>query len=68
VTSPEGSRLIDLQLGPVARAFVAAGSKQAIARVNQLEARHGAAWPDLWWREVASGSSALTEIQEHIAA
>jgi type IV secretion system protein VirB4 len=51
VVSPSGSRLIDLQLGPIALAFVAAGSKEQIARVNALEAEYGNAWPAVWLRE-----------------
>lgn len=51
VVQPDGCRLIDLQLGPKALAFAGAGSKQAIARVNELEARHGADWPAVWLGE-----------------
>jgi type IV secretion/conjugal transfer VirB4 family ATPase len=51
VVSPEGCRLIDLQLGPIALAFVAAGSKEQIARVNSLAATHGENWPRVWLRE-----------------
>ena len=51
VTSPDGCRLIDLQLGPCALAFVAAGSKEQIARVNALSAEYGNAWPSVWLRE-----------------
>jgi type IV secretion system protein VirB4 len=51
VVSPEGCRLIDLQLGPVALAFVGAGSKGDIARINALVAQHGSDWPRHWLRE-----------------
>jgi type IV secretion system protein VirB4 len=51
VVSPEGCRLIDLQLGPMALSFVAAGSKEDITRVNALSARHGVGWPDVWLKE-----------------
>jgi type IV secretion/conjugal transfer VirB4 family ATPase len=51
VVSPEGCRLIDLQLGPVALSFVAAGSKEDIARVNALCAKFGDEWPHVWLRE-----------------
>ena len=51
VVSPDGCRLIDLQLGPIALAFVAAGSKEQIARVNSLVDAHGEDWPRVWLRE-----------------
>ena len=51
VVSPSGSRLIDLQLGPVALAFVGAGSKEEIAHVNRLSAEHGDGWPEVWLKE-----------------
>lgn len=51
VTQPDGCRLVDLQLGPKALAFAGAGSKPAIARINELEARHGADWPAVWLEE-----------------
>jgi type IV secretory pathway VirB4 component len=43
VVSPDGCRLIDLRLGPIALAFVDAGSKEQIARVNTLALAHGEA-------------------------
>ena len=51
VVSPEGCRLIDLQLGPIALSFVGAGSKEDIARINALEAEYGNRWPMLWLRD-----------------
>ena len=43
VTGPSGCRLIDLQLGPIARAFAAAGSKEQIAQIaRQLLSAIGA--------------------------
>lgn len=48
VVQPEGCRLINLQLGPVALAFVAAGSKEDIGQVGRLVAEHGAGWQRAW--------------------
>jgi type IV secretion system protein VirB4 len=54
VVSPEGCRLIDLQLGPIALSFVAAGSKEQIARVNALARQHGENWPLIWLHETGA--------------
>ncbi|HBL26511.1 MAG TPA: hypothetical protein DD490_06730 [Acidobacteria bacterium] len=48
VLSPEGRRLIDLTLGPVALSFVGAASKPDLATIRQLQAAHGEAWPTHW--------------------
>lgn len=45
VVSPEGRRLIDLALGPVALAFVGASDRATLARVRAAVAAHGADWP-----------------------
>jgi type IV secretion system protein VirB4 len=49
--SPEGRRLFELGLGPVARAFVAVSDKETLAHLRQLKARHGARWPAVWLEE-----------------
>lgn len=46
--SPEGRRLIELNLGPVALSFVGAGGKADLARVQQLIDAHGDDWPAQW--------------------
>jgi type IV secretion/conjugal transfer VirB4 family ATPase len=46
--STEGRRLFDLNLGPVALAFVGASSKEDLAAVRDLERIHGIAWPLRW--------------------
>lgn len=52
VRSPLGSRVVKLQLGPVARAFVglpAGLGPDAVRReVADLERAHGLAWPSAW--------------------
>ena len=51
LVSPEGRRLFDLGLGPVALAFAGATSPDDIARVRQLERVHGGEWPFAWLNE-----------------
>lgn len=48
VVSPEGRRLIDLTLGPIALSFVGAASKTDLAAIRQLQLAHGDAWPSHW--------------------
>lgn len=51
VFSPAGRRLISLNLGPIALAFAGASSKEALARVDELERVHGAEWWRPWLAE-----------------
>ena len=51
VTSPEGNRLIDLNLGPLALSFVGASGKEDVERIRALAASHGADWPEHWLQE-----------------
>lgn len=44
LTSPEGSRLLDLKLGPLALAFTTASSPEKVQLVGELHRRFGAAW------------------------
>jgi type IV secretion system protein VirB4 len=46
--SPVGRRLFELGLGPVALSFVGAGSKEDIARINDLRTEHGDEWVHHW--------------------
>ncbi|MBM3095885.1 VirB4 family type IV secretion/conjugal transfer ATPase [Ensifer sp. T173] len=48
VASPEGRRLFDMTLGPVALSFVGATGKDDLARVRALETQHVAEWPLHW--------------------
>jgi type IV secretion system protein VirB4 len=48
VTSPDGRRLFDMTLGPVALSFVGASGKADLAQVRALETQHGAEWPFYW--------------------
>ena len=49
--SPEGRRLFDLGLGPLALSFVAVSDKERLAYLSQLKAQHGCEWPLVWLKE-----------------
>jgi type IV secretion system protein TrbE len=49
--SPEGRRLFDLGLGPVALSFVGVSDKDTLARLRAEVARHGPEWPFIWMSE-----------------
>jgi type IV secretory pathway VirB4 component len=51
LVSPEGRRLFDLGLGPVALAFAGATSPDDISRIRQLERVHSGQWPFAWLEE-----------------
>lgn len=51
LTSPEGRRMFQLNLGPIALAFVATSSREDVAAVRKLIASHGPAWPEVWLAE-----------------
>lgn len=68
LTSPEGHRLFTLELGPVARAFVAVSDKEQVARVRALAASYGPAWPMAWLQERnVNVSPYLNEVVRHAA-
>ena len=50
VASPEGRRLFNMALGPVALSFVGASGKQDLAQIRTLHRTHGAAWVVEWLR------------------
>jgi type IV secretion system protein VirB4 len=47
-TSPQGRRLFELKLGPLALAFAGVSSREDIARIRALIAERGEAWPEAW--------------------
>ncbi len=49
--SPEGRRQFELGLGPIALAFAGVSSKEQIAAIKALKARHSEAWPSLWLKQ-----------------
>jgi type IV secretion/conjugal transfer VirB4 family ATPase len=51
VVSPEGRRLFDMALGPVALSFVGASGKEDIKRIHALHLEHGASWPLHWLQQ-----------------
>ncbi len=50
-TSPAGRRQIDLDLGPLALAFLGASDKDSLHRIRQLHREHDSLWPSFWLRE-----------------
>ena len=50
VTSPDGKRMISLELGQVALSFLAASNDRDRASVDQLMQQEGSHWPAAWLR------------------
>jgi type IV secretion system protein VirB4 len=48
VATPEGRRLFDMALGPVALSFVGASGKDDLKRIRMLRSNHGREWPIRW--------------------
>lgn len=48
VTSSEGRRLIELNLGPLALSFLGISDKKSLAEIDRLEQEHGTDWPRAW--------------------
>jgi type IV secretion system protein VirB4 len=58
--SPQGYRLFDLGLGPVALAFVGASGKDDLTAIRRLEKTLGADWPAEWlWQRGQRNAAAL---------
>ena len=51
VASPEGRRLFDMSLGPVALSFVGASGKEELKRIRALHSDYGADWPLHWLQQ-----------------
>jgi len=51
VASPEGRRLFNMALGPIALSFGGASSKEDLKRIRALHSEHGAAWPLHWLQQ-----------------
>jgi len=49
-TSPDGRRLFDLGLGPIALSFLGAQSAESLATIRTLVARDPQTWPAVWLR------------------
>ncbi|ODT74403.1 MAG: conjugal transfer protein TrbE [Pelagibacterium sp. SCN 64-44] len=57
VASPEGRRLFDMALGPVALSFAGASGKEDLKRIEQLHEMLGADWPIQWLKERGIGNA-----------
>jgi type IV secretion system protein VirB4 len=51
VVSPDGRRLFDMALGPLALSFVGASGRDDLARITALSRQFGSDWPDHWLAE-----------------
>lgn len=51
LVSPEGCRLFDLGLGPIALSFVGVSGRADVAHIRRIAAREPERWPYLWLRE-----------------
>ena len=49
--SPEGRRLFDLNLGPVALSFAAVSDKKTLAHLRELKTIYAEKWPYIWLQE-----------------
>ncbi len=59
VASPEGRRLFDMALGPVALSFAGASGKGDLKRIRQLREMVGENWPVEWLRERGVGNAEM---------
>jgi type IV secretion system protein VirB4 len=59
LVSPEGRRLFDLGLGPIALSFAGISSKEQIAHLDRLAQREGERWPFVWLEEQGVDYAAL---------
>lgn len=49
--SPQGCRLFELNLGPIALSFVGASDRETLTHLKKLESQHGDHWPYQWFQE-----------------
>ncbi|RWK66579.1 conjugal transfer protein TrbE [Mesorhizobium sp.] len=57
VASPEGRRLFDMALGPVALSFAGASGKDDLKHILALKAEHGDGWPARWLQQRGTGDA-----------
>ena len=57
VASPEGRRLFDMALGPVALSFAGASGKEDLKQIAALKAEHGDSWPAHWLQQRGIGDA-----------
>ncbi|WP_371349329.1 conjugal transfer protein TrbE [Ancylobacter sp. IITR112] len=58
VASPEGRRLFDMALGPVALSFAGASGKEDLKQIAALKSEHGDGWPERWLQQRGIGNAA----------
>jgi type IV secretion/conjugal transfer VirB4 family ATPase len=51
VASPEGRRLFDMSLGPIALSFIGASGKDDLKRILALRREYGRDWPTRWLKQ-----------------
>jgi type IV secretion system protein VirB4 len=66
IFTPDGRRLIDLNLGPVALSFVGAGAPEHLRSIRDLAAVHGRLWPAAWLetRGLPEAAQRLSQLEE----
>jgi type IV secretion system protein VirB4 len=66
IFTPDGRRLIDLNLGPVALSFLGAGAQEHLRSIRGLAATHGPLWPSAWLksRGLLQAAQRLSQLQE----
>ncbi|MGA0565365.1 conjugal transfer protein TrbE [Ancylobacter sp. VNQ12] len=57
VASPEGRRLFDMALGPIALSFAGASGKEDLKQIAALKAEHGDSWPARWLQQRGIGDA-----------
>lgn len=68
VTSADGRRVFDMELGPLTLAFVGASGKDDLQRIRQLHARYGENWPGYWLKERNVHDNPFAAADEYIGA
>ena len=51
LTSPDGRRLVNFELGPLALSFLGATDKESLRQIRELAEIYGASWPTVWLRD-----------------
>ena len=66
IFTPDGRRLIDSNLGPVALSFLGAGAQEHLRSIRGLAATHGPLWPAAWLesRGLPQAAQRLSQLQE----
>jgi len=66
IVTPDGRRLIDLNLGPVALSFLGVGAQEHLRGIRDLAAAHGRLWPAEWLksRGLSQAAQRLSQLQE----